>query len=369
LNLMHQPLDARAYCPDWGQEFFDGLVVIGAASLRFTSAQGSLEIPLERLRAEVRPHDEERLVFTDVAVPGLEVFTTELALLDCPIPPLQQARTELSDRWSRRELRRRMRVLGWCVIVMVVLTILGSFSMSSMVRAIAARVSPERDAAYGAAELGKLGMEFPFVTNASALARIVELTEPLLRLVPAPAGTNRYQFHLVAHDDPNAFALPGGHIVITTSMLELTDAEAHEVAHVTERHIYRQEISSAGPLTICALFMGRSQFGTLMGGGAALFIGAGFSQEYETEADEVGWDYLMAANIDPRGMIRFFRKVQSLEEKAGGDGSPQAFHSHPATAKRIQLLEARWAKQRRQSGFIELPPWPKFKWPKPGDGA
>jgi predicted Zn-dependent protease len=80
---------------------------------------------------------------------------------------------------------------------------------------------------------------------------------------------------------------------------ELLGVLAHEIAHVTERHNYREMISAAGPMIICQAFFGRSSgMGRVVGGGAALMIGAGFSQEYETEADDVGWDYLVKANID-----------------------------------------------------------------------
>jgi predicted Zn-dependent protease len=270
-------------------------------------------------------------------------------------------------------MRRRLRLLAWCALVIVVVTMLGSFATSYMVRAIADRVAAERDAEFGASELAKLRVEWSFLEDSNAVAQVVAMTDPLLRALPGSAGTNGYRFHVIRHKDPNAFALPGGHVVITTAMLELADTEellgvlAHEIAHVNQRHIYRQAIGAAGPLTLCSVFMGRSQLGRIMGGGAALLIGAGFSQEYEAEADEVGWEYLIKANVDPRGMIRLFGKLQGIEAKEGFDPTPQAFRSHPATAKRIRLLEARWSKLRRQSGFLELPPGGfDFKTPRPG---
>src|SRR6185503_10958932 len=104
----------------------------------------------------------------------------------------------------------------------------------------------------------------------------------------------------------------------------------------TERHVYREMISSAGPMMISQVFFGRSRgLGQLLGGGAALMIGAGFSQEYETEADDIGWSYLVKANIDPRGMIQTFEKFQKLEGK-DVPHTLQAFNSHPALAKRIK---------------------------------
>ncbi len=297
---------------------------------------------------------------------GLVIFAADLDLLDCPIQPLQQARAALVERLSRREMRRRLKLLAWCAVVIVVATMLGSLAMSYMVRAIAARVSPERDAEFGASELAKLRSEWAFLEDSNAVAQVLAMTDPLLGALPSSTGTNGYQFHIIRHPDPNAFALPGGHVLVTTAMLELADTEellgvlAHEIAHVNQRHIYRQAIGSVGPLTLCSVFMGRSQLGRIMGGGAALLIGAGFSQEYETEADEVGWDYLIKANVDPRGMIRLFTKLEGIEAKEGFNPTPQAFRSHPATAKRIQMLEARWSRLRRQGGFRELPARPEF---------
>jgi predicted Zn-dependent protease len=88
--------------------------------------------------------------------------------------------------------------------------------------------------------------------------------------------------------------------------------------------------------------------------GKALMIGQGFSQEYETEADNVGWDYLVKANIDPRGMIEMFRKLNAYETHRKALKLPQAFRSHPALEKRIRRLEAKWRKLPRKSGFLEL---------------
>ena len=78
-----------------------------------------------------------------------------------------------------------------------------------------------------------------------------------------------------------------------------------------------------------------------------------FSQEYELEADSVGWEYLVKARIDPRGLGDMLKK---LEEAHGGTGLEQvglgAFSSHPATAKRIRRLDAMWNKLQDKTGFI-----------------
>jgi predicted Zn-dependent protease len=131
---------------------------------------------------------------------------------------------------------------------------------------------------------------------------------------------------------------------------------AHELAHVTEKHGFRGQVAAAGPFLVFQVFM-RGQSGTpaLLGGGSALLVAQSFSQEYEKEADDVGWDYMVKANIDPRGMIDVFRKLQAYEMKHEGKSIlPQAFESHPDVAKRIARLEAKWKRLPKKSGFTDL---------------
>jgi predicted Zn-dependent protease len=234
-----------------------------------------------------------------------------------------------------------------------------------MVRVIARQVPQEWEQELRTEVLNEHGLDENSTANSNLVAQIKALAAPLLAVVPPAA--NGYKFY-VAQDAEviNAFALPGGHIVIFPGLLELAEKPeellgvlAHEVAHVTERHQYRAVISSAGPILICETFFARSRgLGRLLGDGAALMIGAGFSQEYETEADDVGWDYLVKANIDPQGMIRIFEKFKEVEDKSGSMG-PQAFSTHPAIAKRITRLKAKLAKLPPGTEFIQLPPVPK----------
>jgi len=161
---------------------------------------------------------------------------------------------------------------------------------------------------------------------------------------------------------PNAFALPGGHVVVTTGLMGLADRPeelagvvAHELAHMTQRHVFRKIISSSGPYILCRLFM-RDNSGLLgvLAGSSQLLVSQSFSQEYETEADDVGWQYLVAAHIDPRGLPDMLGKLQAEYESMNmAHLVPQAFSSHPATDKRIRRLQAKWAKLKDKSGFIE----------------
>jgi predicted Zn-dependent protease len=133
---------------------------------------------------------------------------------------------------------------------------------------------------------------------------------------------------------------------------------------VSQKHGFRKIISSLGPYLIFRVFLGKSA-GVLgvVGESSELLVNQSFSQEYELEADEVGWDSLVSAHLDPRGLTEMLRKLQTEQQRMSA-ASPQlhAFSSHPATQKRIQRLEARWKKLKDKSGFAPIVPGPNSGW-------
>jgi len=98
--------------------------------------------------------------------------------------------------------------------------------------------------------------------------------------------------------------------------------------------------------------------------GSGLLVSQDFSRSYESEADAVGWNYLVAANIDPRGMRNMFKKLKAGEDAMGFSHLiPKSLASHPALSQRIAVLEKKWRKLDRKVGFQDLPPIPWAKAP------
>jgi beta-barrel assembly-enhancing protease len=227
------------------------------------------------------------------------------------------------------------------------------------VRCLVARIPVQWEQDLGDRLMAEVKQDEMFVEDARMRTNLLQAVAPLLRAVP----TNgiEYKFYLEQSPDPNAFALPGGHVIVTTSLLELADrpeeiagAVAHEVAHVTLKHGFRKTISSAGPYLLCRLFM-RSNSGLLgvLAGGSQMLVHQSFSQEYELEADDTAWQYLVAARIDPRGLPDMLRKLEGEQQRRKLTlMAPQALSSHPATDKRLRRLEAKWRKLKDKSGFL-----------------
>ncbi len=153
-------------------------------------------------------------------------------------------------------------------------------------------------------------------------------------------------------EELNAFALPGGYVVLNTEVLkraetpeEVLGVLAHEFAHVSERHVLRGLISSIGVYFGVSILIG-DYAGSLAAISDALpqLLSLSFSRDYEREADNVGFGFLTRANINPAGMVEFFRKVQEAEKKQLGAISDVTaglsfLSTHPTTDERIASLE------------------------------
>jgi len=93
----------------------------------------------------------------------------------------------------------------------------------------------------------------------------------------------------------------------------------------------------------------------VVGIGSEILLHQTFSRDYEREADETGWKYLVAANIDPSGFIDCLKKLKKdIDQQGLAQLEHSAFSSHPPTEERIQRLERKWKKLKHQTGFVDL---------------
>jgi Zn-dependent protease with chaperone function len=371
LNEITQGYHASLFHPDFGNEVVEGKIFVDRWTLRFESESVSEKIPMDAVGIEFE-EDSDRIYFTDSNRPDLKIFTVDTSVLQHPaIRQSGKVQRKVTAVLGRRELSRALRMTVYFFIGCIFATWFCSMAISFMVRAIADSVPMAWEENFGRERIDKLRSEGMLVNDTNQIAQLTELAQPLIKVLPE--NRRNLKFYILDDPFPNAFALPGGYVVVHTGLLEMVDTPeqllgvlAHEIAHETQRHLIRHRIAAAGPLVIFGLFMhSRSSSGNLLAFGSGMMIYQGFSQEYETEADEVGWKYLVAANIDPRGMIQTFEKLKAEEDSMGFTHMmPQAFASHPALAKRIARLESRWKKLDRKSGFLELAP---VSWPKPKD--
>ena len=159
-----------------------------------------------------------------------------------------------------------------------------------------------------------------------------------------------WQFAVVNTDVINAFALPGGFIYVNRGVLarasnesELAGVLAHEIEHVVQRHSVKQmeqvQQANVGVGLVCALTRvceNQAAAAAIQVGGSAYF--AKNSRQDEVQADEGGFQNMIRAGENPRGMLTFFQKLLA-EEGSGGGGASAWFSDHPGTQDRITDIE------------------------------
>ncbi len=176
------------------------------------------------------------------------------------------------------------------------------------------------------------------------------------RIVPqANDGDHNFTFFAVDDDRINAFALPGGYVGVHTGLLEATRSEdelagvlAHEIAHVTQRHIARaihansrQSILSTAMMLgaiIVAAAGGSSdavQGAMAVAQGTAIQQRINFTRTNEYEADRVGIAALADAGFDPYGMASFFEVMSRQTTTSPEMRAPEFLRTHPVTSARI----------------------------------
>lgn len=371
MSDINQGFEGYLFHPDLGNEVVPGRIFIDRWRLHFRSDSVSEEILMEAVEVEFE-QGTDRICFSDPERPELKIFTSDQAILKHPaIRNSGKVRQQVSQVMGKREVARALRLTAYFIVGCVVVTWLCSVTLSFMVRSLAAEVPMEWEDKYGREAIDKLQKEGELLNDTNQIAQLTEMAQPLVKVLPE--NRRNLKFYIREDPEPNAFALPGGYVVVHTGLLQMVDTPeqllgvlAHEIAHETQRHLIRERIAAEGSLAVFGVFIrGNRASGSLLGMGSGFLVSQGFSQRYETEADEVGWDYLVKANIDPRGMIQTFQKLEAAEDSMGfGHFMPESLANHPALPKRIARLEKKWNKLDRHSGFLELPP---VKWPEAKD--
>jgi predicted Zn-dependent protease len=174
-------------------------------------------------------------------------------------------------------------------------------------------------------------------------------------------GEFRFEFFVMKDDEINAAAFPGGFVGINSGLITSSETEselagvlAHEISHVTQRHLARaaydnQRMSIVSIAALIAAVVlgasgnasGQAMQGMMMGSQAlAAQRSINFTRANESEADRVGMELLSASGFDPNGMASFFDK---LGKRYGGSQRyvPAILQNHPLTTERTAEARSR----------------------------
>jgi beta-barrel assembly-enhancing protease len=337
----------------------NGHIEVSGEIIRFSAVSDTIEMPLSGLKVTRGGHNNEHIFLEHPAQPGWSVSTRDSQLLTHPAlvadPDLHGQLKTLPREHRTRGLALAAAVL-LALIAALIITLIASRDW--LVEEIADRIPISWEISLGEGLYNEVKSEEQIVTDPVREKQIAAITAPLLEA----AGTNlyRFQFHIINDTNINAFAIPGGHIFIHTGLLEaagtpeeIAGVLAHEVAHVTERHGFRSLINAAGLYFIVQFFFGDTSGAmAVLTDSSRMLLQQSYSRDFERQADDLGWNYLVKANVDPRGMVGFFKRMKEEEAKNPQlKGALQLLNSHPATDERMHRLEEKWRKLERKDGF------------------
>lgn len=190
------------------------------------------------------------------------------------------------------------------------------------------------------------------------------------RLISGGLNSNfPYYFRLIFDPRINAFAMPGGIVAINSGLLTLSESEselasvvAHEISHVSQRHIARGFSRQKKLSVVSSIALLGSLLASLYGGDAGIAAATAtqgalrdsqlaYSRAFEREADRIGMTLLVNANLDPYGMPRFFERLNNYS-KINQSKAPEFLLTHPLTSSRISDSKSR-AEQFQDRKYIE----------------
>jgi predicted Zn-dependent protease len=313
----------------------------------------ALDIDLGRMEHQRGGADGRTHVFTSTTTSGVTITTTD----DRVFAAVTRARP--AGRASEGLTLGQKLVLA-AAAISVTAAVLALLLMGPLARVAVAAIPFSVDHDLGARALA--GALLPLRAGDDSAPPIVSaaVATTMERLQSALARPElSFQVTVVDSKVVNAFALPDGHILVTTALLrvmgsadELAAVLAHEISHVTGRHVIELMVRRAG---LGVILMGLTGAGESAGrnllAASASLASLGFNREMEGQADEHGLELLSRALIDPHAAVTVMERIAEQEGEAGT--AHEYLHTHPLTRTRIEAME-RWLERHPPQGAFAV---------------
>lgn len=259
-------------------------------------------------------------------------------------PPQLTAHLERAAEQVRRVRHSHRLVWGTVLGILIGLGLLLWFGTDLMVEWAVARIPIEWEQKLGETVHQDFLSKETVLKDGPAVSAVQEMTQRLTEKIP----NNPYKFQISVVQSPvvNAFALPGGYVVVFTGLMtkaesgeEVAGVLSHELNHVLQRHGMERMVKMLGLAAVVGILLGDQQGLTGLAKQVGMeLVTLKFGRAQETEADVTGIRLLSDARIAPDGMIRFFERL-SEKDKA----RVEIFSTHPMSAGRAERLKAELA--------------------------
>lgn len=306
-------------------------------------------VPLAEAKVSAGGFDGDH-VFVRAADDGLTISTADAAIVDA-LAAVADDRMQamLQGIGAHKRTHARWKIAGIVTVgvggaLVVAAIAVGVFVAPRLLAGSVDALPVEVDRQLGDAASAEVDTAGPPVEDPAVVGFVEQV---VARLEPHAATEGfDYRVRVVQSDTVNAYALPGGRIVVFTGLIERADSPAqvagvlaHEIAHVTLRHGIRNVAHQAGLVVAVSILLGDAGgWAELAAEAAVLAQSNDYSREQETAADAEGVRMMMAAGLDPAGLADFFRH---LRDEPGGEvtGAMSWLSTHPDHASRIAHVQ------------------------------
>ncbi len=348
---------AVAYHPSLPAGRANGHLEAEIDGLRFVGGDGmtSVMVPYEGMEMRMVGMNEDLPDFRHPTLPDWVILCQdrEIALNEHVA-----AQRDLHARLAKAAVRHRsvgkpMKVLGLLVGLMVFGVVMLWAARHAIVRGLVQQIPLSWEQKLGDVAWEQVKAQEVMVEDPELIRKLSQVTAKLVKT--GESGGYEFRFHIAKNDVlMNAYALPGGNIVVYTGLMKKVKREeqlagvlAHEMAHVLRRHSLQNLVSKVGLWVVISTVVGDGgALAAILAESSQMVLGQKFSRDVERDADEVAWQILMEAGVDPRGLREFFELLLA-EERAMmgglGAGALNWLSTHPSTEERIERLREKEA--------------------------
>lgn len=332
-------------------DFSDGVsAILHRVSLEL--APQALEIVMADGSREIWPLDELVALPDQARAEGIVLAPGHgtLARLFIDNPNIAAHVREVAPNLDRRApVDNWGRIIGWAGGALASVSLIIFVLVPVMADQLATYLPPEGERALGDATFeqirGALGEFDAPVALCTASEGQAALDKMVARLNPDKDLPYPVKLAVLDNDMVNAFALPGGRVVLFRGMLEAAEGPdeiasilAHEFGHVVNRDPTRDALRSAGSIGVLGLLFGDFAGGTVVLLLSNQLINAKYSQAAETGADIYAHDLMAQAGLNPSALGVIFRRL--LDEYGDAEGLMSHFSTHPQLRERIEAAQA-----------------------------
>ena len=309
---------------------------------------GRTTVPFESVTVSSGGLDHDQLVVKWGEEPSAKtLYLKDPALISAfrqAAPPELTHHFEAAATKVREARTHRSRMWGVAIGSLVAMALFLWLGSDWLVKLAVSRIPIEWEQKLGESAYRDFLSHQDLMQEGPAVSAVNEMTQRLTSQIVQ----NPYKFEItvVKSDVVNAFALPGGYIVLFTGLMkkaesgeEVAGVLSHELNHVLQRHGLDRIIKTLGLRAVVTILVGDPQglAGLMKQVGLELFT-LKFGRAQETDADLTGLRLLHYAKIDPAGMIRFFERLSEKDE-----GRTEWLSTHPMSQARAERLKAELA--------------------------